>query len=183
MVRDSLKKYYYVFGLVAGTFVVVLILSLFVIKPLVSTVLSMNEENNNLNTTLISLKAKQEALNKLKGQETQLENDSQTVSNALPTQADIGRLFIQLDSIAKASGGNLKSVTTSSSADNTANGVTAITYSIPLDMPNYFAFKQFITNAQGALRLLSIDGVGVNASSTGALTLNISARSYTRASQ
>ena len=182
MVSESSNKYNYFLTVVVGTVVGLILTGFFVIQPLYNTATKVAAEKKTKEATLSEMKARLEVLNKLSDQEEKLKADSQTVSNSLPTQEDIGRLFIQLDSIAKQSGGNLKSVSqiTGQSVDASGAGFTEQSYSIPLEMSSYFALKQFITNASDALRLLSISDLKIDANDAGALTVNMTAKSYVR---
>lgn len=132
-----------------------------------------------------TLTRKKEKLDGLKDKEEELKKQATLVSNALPKEEDVGRLFIQLDGLVRASNGNLKSVSTptapvSTDANLASAGITKTAFSLPLDLPTYFDLKSFITNSTSALRLLSISDITISASDSGAMNVNITANSYTR---
>jgi len=184
MVKEQTGRYSYAISVAAATVVILVVAGLFVVKPLWDTVSKMDKEKKAKADTLTEMKRRETVLLSLKDKEEQLKKDSETISNALPTQGDIGRLFIQLDSLATASGGSLKSVAqtsnTATSSDSSVAGITEQTYAIPLDMPTYFALKQFITSSEAALRLLSITNLKIDVSDAGKMSVNIIAKSYAR---
>ncbi len=183
MVKDQVIKYNYAVIVASGAAVALLLAGIFIVKPLLETVGKMDKEKQAKSATLAEMKKRESVLLGLKDQEDQLTKDSETITNALPTQADIGRLFIQLDTLAKDSGGTLKSVSqtnTQAPAKSTFSGVAENTYSIPVEMPTYFALKQFIANSKDALRLLSIENLKISSTEAGQLSVSITAKSYAR---
>lgn len=182
MAKVNFGKYNYAAIVVGAIVVGSLLASLVVIKPLASNLINLNKKNKEKSIQLQELQAKEQVLLEKKDQEAQLAEDSETVSNALPSENEIGGLFIQLDAIAKASGGSLKSVMqTTGGTSGMSKNIVENSYSIPLEMPTYFALKQFMTSADSALRLLTIESMKIDASDSGSLTVNLIAKSYARA--
>lgn len=158
-----------------------------IVNPLYKSVIKSGEELASREQLLTDLTNKKNKLDELKDKEAELKKQATLVSNALPKDEEIGRLFIQLDSLAKLSNGRLKSVTKSTSTAVTGNtenlssaGITKTVYTLPLDLPTYFDLKSFIANSDTALRLFSINDFNISASEAGALTVNLTANSYTR---
>ncbi len=183
MVKEQVIKYNYAAIVAGGTVAALLFAGIFVMKPLIETVGKMDKEKQVRAATLADMKKRESVLLGLKDQEDQLTKDSETITNALPTQADIGRLFIQLDTLAKESGGTLKSVSQTNKQEaskSTFSGVIENSYSIPVEMPTYFALKEFISNSKDALRLLSIENLKISSTDTGQLSVGITAKSYAR---
>jgi Tfp pilus assembly protein PilO len=144
---------------------------------------------------LNKLESQESKLESLKNQETELDQEAATVSEALPTTNDVGRLFIQLSDLANNAGGSISGVTggttvgttsTTSPASTTATtsasvpGVEVLTYSMPISFSSYFNFKNFLTSASSALRLISVNNITVSASSTGEITAGLNLTTYMR---
>lgn len=185
--EKNMQKYKYFLTLLGITVVGTIAVWFLVLSPLIKTTSSAGTELKSKQTEYDSLVAKKNKLDTLKDQEAELKAKAETVSNALPSSEEIGRLFIQLDGLAQSSNGKLKSVTKVStttedaSASNLASaGITKNVYSLPLDLPSYFDLKSFIANSQSALRLFSINDFSISASDSGALTVGLTANSYTR---
>lgn len=158
-----------------------------IISPLYKSVGKAGKELASKEQQYTDLKDKKSKLDELKDKEAELKKQAAIVSNALPKDEEIGRLFIQLDALAKASNGKLRSVTKSNIATVTgdtsnlsASGITKTVYTLPLDLPTYFDLKSFIASSSSALRLFSIDDFNISASNAGALTVSLTANSYTR---
>jgi Tfp pilus assembly protein PilO len=183
MVKKDNSEYNFAILLGAGALVVGLILIFAIIKPLYDKNSEMRQEKTKREAELTRLQNREKVLLSLKDRAADIREDSERVSRALPTSSDIGRLFIQLDELAKVSGGNLKSVSESNSTTTGAlvsPGVTATEYSLPMEMPSYFALKKFFESSEEALRLLSIDNIRIDANEAGAMSVNISAKAYKR---
>jgi Tfp pilus assembly protein PilO len=160
-----------------------------IISPLYANTQQSKVQLDAKNQEYTALKDKKSKLDQLKSQETELKAQATLVSNALPKDEEIGRLFIQLDALAKASNGTLRSVTKTiatataaptSTASLDSAGISKTVYSLPLELPTYFDLKTFIASSQSALRLFSINDFNISASNAGALTINLTANSYTR---
>jgi len=181
-----LKTYGYALAVGSITFVGAIVAYFLIIGPLYK-----NTEKSKLELTakeekydgLVTKKAR---LDELKDKEAELKAQAVVVSNALPKEEEVGRMFIQLDALAKSSNGTLKSVSksTTATADSTGNldsaGITKTVYTLPLDLPTYFDLKSFIANSSSALRLFSIGDFSISASPEGSMTVNLTANSYTR---
>jgi Tfp pilus assembly protein PilO len=183
MVKKQINEYNYALYLGLGTAVVALFVSFIIIKPLFDKNSELRNTKSTQNAKLEKLLEKEKVLVSLKDKSSEIKTNSERVSSALPSSSDIGRLFIQLDELAKISGGSLKSVGTNTntvSETQAIPGINELTYSLPLDMPSYFALKKFFESSEEALRLLSITDVRIDSSDSGALSVNLSAKSYTR---
>ena len=182
-----LKNYGYAL-IVSGSLFVVTILTWFlIISPLYTNVKKSGAELASKEQQYTDLTNKKNRLDELKDKEVELKKQATIVSNALPKNEDIGRLFIQLDALARSSNGVLSSVnksTTSfdagSSTDLPSSGITKTVYTLPLSLPTYFDLKTFISDSQAALRLFNINNFNISASDAGALTVILTANSYTR---
>lgn len=183
----KLQKYQYA-AVVAGlTFLGAIAVWFIVLSPLYTSTKNAGVELAAKDQNYKDLVAKKEKLDKLKDQEAELKKQAATVSNALPKNEEIGRLFIQLDALAKNSNGKLRSVVKSGVAgatpaanDLSSTGITKTVYTLPLDLPTYFDLKNFIKSSETALRLFSINDFNIAASDAGALTVTLTANSYTR---
>jgi len=184
-------NYSYIIWVSLGTVVVVLLIAFLVIKPSISKAKTTNLELTARKTELQALEDKKSKLDTLKDKEEELKADAETVKNALPENKDAGRLFIQIDKLAKENGGTVKSVNEGSntgSADQTGvastatglEGVQKLTYSAPIDFNSYFNFKDFITKSETALRLVNIDNFSIKSNETGLLATNLNFTTYVR---
>jgi len=172
--------------LITGTILVGILVSAIVILPLYNSASSVTKEADQKTTELASLKSKKSVLDGLKDQEAQLKKSAGLVTSALPTDSDVGGLFIQVDALASQSGGKVLSITGASAAATTTatktgfSGIQKYTYSVPVSFPNYFALKDFINGSKSALRLLNIDDIGISASDTGSIQAIMNITAYTR---
>jgi Tfp pilus assembly protein PilO len=182
-----LKTYKYSLSLGAITLVGAIAIGFLVISPLYKKTQSSATELAAKEVQYEELVVKKTKLDGLKDKEAELKKQAALVSDALPKDEEVGRMFIQLDALAKASNGSLKSVSkttanvsTDTSADLSSAGITKTVYSLPLTLPTYFDLKSFIANADSALRLISINDLNISASDTGSITVNLTANAYTR---
>lgn len=185
--NKTLKTYRYAIILGASAFVGAIAVYFLVVSPLYKSTQKAGVELATNEQTYKDLVARKAKLDGLKNKEIELKKQAEMVSNALPKEEEIGRMFIQLDGLAKDSNGSLKSVTKSSagasadsSADIASTGITKTVYSLPLTLPTYFDLKSFIANSSSALRLFSINDFNISATDAGAMTVNLTANSYTR---
>jgi Tfp pilus assembly protein PilO len=184
--NKTIKTYSY--ALILGFFTIVgaIIIYFLIISPLYASTQKSGNELETKEKKYTELTDKKNKLDELKDKEDELKQQASIVSNALPKEEEIGRLFIQLDGLAKLSNGTLKSVTksagnvTSDTAELGNTGINKTVYSLPLDLPTYFDLKTFIAESRSALRLFSINDFNITSSSAGALTVNLTANSYTR---
>ena len=181
------KSYGYAVILGVVTFFGAIGIYFFIISPLYTNTQKSGVELSVKEKEYESLQAKKSKLDSLKGKQEELKKQAAVVSNALPKEEDVGRLFIQLDGLVRASSGTLKSVTTVSVNTNTgdtanlaAAGITKTVFTLPLELPSYFDLKSFISDSKSALRLLSISDFNISATDSGALNVNLTANSYTR---
>lgn len=181
-----LKNYGYAIMLGGITVFGALMLFFLIVKPLY---LSTEKAKTDLTAKEHQYKAlvdKKAKLDELKDREEELKKQAAIVSNALPKEEEIGRLFIQLDGLAVSSNGKLKSVTKTTTSTNTSGsaissaGIVKTVYTLPLELPTYFDLKSFIASSQSALRLFSINDFNITASNAGALSVSLTANSYTR---
>lgn len=193
-VKDKSRNNKYTYAVVLSVVLVlgVVLLSLFVIKPLFADAQKVTKEVKDKKTELTKLQDKKAKLEALKDKEEELKKQAATISNALPESKDIGRLFIQINDIATGSGGTVKSVAESGSATagatTTATPTTQTTfgnvqqsiYTIPIDFGSYFDWKNFVTKTETALRLVSIGDFTVNATDSGTMTSSVTITTYTR---
>lgn len=184
--NKTLKTYSYALILGFSTIVGAVIIYFLVVSPLYASTQKSGVELETKEAKYTELTNKKNKLNELKDKEEELKKQAAVVSNALPKEEEIGRLFIQLDGLAKSSNGTLKSVTKSAGSTTTDTtelstaGINKTIYSLPLDLPTYFDLKTFIADSGAALRLFSINDFNITASDAGALTVNLTANSYTR---
>lgn len=181
-----LKTYSYALTVGLSVFVATIAAYFLIISPLYKNTQKAGVELAAKEQKYADLKDKKEKLDSLKGQEAELKKQAEVVSNALPKEEEVGRFFIQLDALATSSNGKLKSVTkTTTSADTSSSaissaGITKTVYTLPLELPTYFDLKSFIENSHSALRLFSINDFNITASNAGALSVSLTANSYTR---
>jgi len=179
----------YSYALILGACVIVGTLGVWflIVSPLYKTTQRAGTELTTKENKYSELTNKKDRLDELKDKEVELKKQAEIVSNALPKEEEIGRLFIQLDGLVRTSNGKLKSVSKSTSVSDTGNtsnldsaGIVKTVYSLPLDLPTYYDLKSFILNSSSALRLFSINDFNITATDAGALTVNLTANSYTR---
>lgn len=182
-----MQKYGYSIILGAVTVLGALLVGFLIIKPLYNNTQKSKAELALKESQYTALKNKKDRLDELKDKEDELKKQAAMVTGALPKEEEIGRLFIQLDGLAKASNGKLKSVTKTTAVAATGDttnlssaGITKTVYNMPLELPMYFDLKSFIANSQSALRLVNINDFNITATNAGALTVNLTANSYTR---
>jgi len=182
-----MKKYGYSVILGIVTVLGAIIVWFVIIGPLYANTQKSKAELEVKEAQYTALKNKKDKLDELKDKEDELKKQAATVTSALPKEEEIGRLFIQLDGLAKASNGKLKSVTKSTATTATGNttnlssaGITKTVYNMPIELPMYFDLKSFIANSQSALRLFNINDFNITATNAGMLTVNLTANSYTR---
>lgn len=183
----KLQKYQYAAVVGGVTLVGVIVAWFLILSPLYASTKNSGVELATKEKNYSDLVAKKDKLDKLKDQEAELKKQATTVSDALPKDEEVGRLFIQLDALAKGSNGKLRSVVKTTSTSSTTGttelattGITKTVYTLPLDLPTYFDLKSFINNSESALRLFSINDFNITASDAGALTVTLTANSYTR---
>jgi len=181
-----LKTYQYALVLGAVTLVGAIAVYFLAIAPLYKKTQAAGIELTTKEQKYDDLVAKKKKLDGLKDREAELKKQAEMVSNALPKQEEVGRMFIQLDALAKSSNGSLRSVSKSTAAAADANaslsatGITKTTYTLPLSLPTYYDLKNFIANSDQALRLFSINDISIAATDAGAMTVNLTANAYTR---
>ena len=190
MVENKLtkNKYFYSTAVIVITILGVLGLFFAVITPFYSKAGSLTSEAKTKQTELKMLEDKKTKLEALKSKEEELNKDAETVRNALPEQKDVGRLFIEFDNMARSSGGVIKSVseniattTTTTEAVGSSAGLVKIGYKVPIDFKDYFGFKDFVTKAEKALRIIGIDDYSITVNETnGGLTVDLSTSTYVR---
>jgi Tfp pilus assembly protein PilO len=185
--NKTLKTYKYALILGASTLVGTVAVYFLIVSPLYKKMEQAGLELTAKEETYEGLVAKKAKLDGLKDKEAELKKQAEMVSNALPKEEEIGRMFIQLDALAKSSNGVLRSVSKSnagavaeSSADIASAGITKTIYSLPLTLPTYYDLKTFIADSRSALRLFSINDFNISASDAGAMTVSLTANSYTR---
>lgn len=183
-------KYFYSTVVIALTVVVTIALFFLVISPFFSKAQSLTADAKVKQEELDKLEAKKAKLDELKSREEELKANAEKVRNALPEEKDVGRLFIEFDNMAKATGGTIKVVSEgggstgsapgqTSSSDIGSTGIQKITYTIPVTFKDYFGLKDFVNRTETALRLLKINGYQITVNDTG-VTGNFTADSFVR---
>lgn len=173
------KKYRYILIMSAVIFFGTLLSFFLVVKPLYNKSKTLNTEAKTKQANLDALEDKKAKLEALAVKEEQLKEDVKKVEAALPEASQVGRLFIQIDQIAKASNGVVKSVTESGAAASTTEVATTetvskLTYNSPLQFKNYFDFKNFITASETALKIMDITDFDINSKEDFSATLTSS---------
>lgn len=186
------NKYFYSTAVFAVTAVAVVILFFVVINPFFTKAQELTTEAKAKQTELKKLEDKKVKLEALKSREDELKKDAETVRNALPEQKDVGRLFIEFDNMAKASGGSIRSITeaaggtagtepTATTVGSASSGLQKISYTIPVDFTDYFGFKDFVTKAETALRIIGVNDFSVNVGETGGgISASLNTTTYVR---
>ncbi len=183
----------YIYATTMGIILVlaVILLSLFVIKPLYGSAKKVTTDVKDKQEELQKLEEKKVKLEGLKDREEELKAQSEKISDALPQTKDVGRLFIQINDTATGSSGSVKSVNEGSGGVDVAaspapteqqavGSIQRTTYSVPIDFGTYFDWKNFVGKVETALRLVSIGDFSVRASEAGAINSNITITTYTR---
>ncbi|MCX6328225.1 MAG: hypothetical protein NTZ85_01740 [Bacteroidia bacterium] len=182
----------YLFAITISLLIVFVIIAAFflAIKPLYLKSKKISAELKVKQEQLQELKDKKVKLETLKDKEGQLKKDAENVKNALPSDSDVGRLFIQLDDIIKTSNGSTKSISGSSGTTTTAGtpmetitnsvGITTTSYNTTVDFPSYFEFISFLNKMENALRLVTINNINVSANESGLISTTLDLVTYTR---
>jgi hypothetical protein len=175
------KKYNYALIVGGLTFLGILLATFLVVRPLYLSAGKLTKEAGSKQANLDKLKDKKTKLEELKSKEAELKADSDTVAAALPEGKDAGRLFIQFDELVKSSAGQVKSVSEGSNATTTQaiGSVNAVSYTVPVTMPDYFSLKNLIAKSESALRLINIDTLNIK-SSNGAIDATLNVVTFTR---
>jgi Tfp pilus assembly protein PilO len=183
------NKYFYSVTVIILTVVVTLGLFFLLIMPFFNKAKELTAETSLKKQELEKLEEKKSKLEELKTREEELKLQAEKVENALPTEKDVGRLFIQLDNLARGNGGTVASVseggnvTTTKVTPDTGEGgptIERVSYTFPVDFGTYFNLKDFVTKSETALRLLAIKGLTINASNEGKIGSNFSIDTYIR---
>lgn len=177
------KKYYYSIILGVCTLLGLLVGVFLIIRPLYSNSQKITKEYKEKTAILDELKDKKAKLEELKSKEEQLKADAEKVEAALPQAKDVGRLFIEVDQVAKESSGSVKSVSEGSGVNSTptSEGINKISYSVPASFPDYFKLKEFIMRTEQALRIVDISGLDMTTAQTGgAMDVKFTANTYVR---
>ncbi len=180
------NKYAYAVGLGAATFLIAIFAFLVIISPFYSKAKKLTAEAKTKKQELTYLTDKKSKLEELKNKEDELKQKAELVRNALPEDKDVGRLFIQLDELARSNKGLIKSVSEAGAANmavTTETGVAGVqknVYSVPIEFNKYEDYKTFITKAENALRLINVDSVSIKAKDTGELSVTLDTTAYSR---
>jgi len=186
----SNNKYNYAIMLGVAGFIGVVLISLFIIKPLYNNSAKLKLEASAKDARYQSLEKKKSSLSALKVKEAELKAQASVVADALPADKEVGKLFIQLDELVAQSSGTLQSVTEiegsldySGQTTSTETGLDSIqkyTYALPVLLPDYTSFKKFISKSESALRLFSIKSIDISAGDTGNINATVTANTFTR---
>ncbi|MDD5693547.1 MAG: hypothetical protein WC437_02895 [Patescibacteria group bacterium] len=180
------NKYTYSVGLGAATFLIAILAIFLIISPFYAKAKKLTTEAKVKKQELNYLTEKKSKLEDLKNREDELKQNAELVRSALPENKDVGRLFIQLDELARSNKGVIKSVAEAGMANATVTtetnfpGVQKNTYSVPIEFNNYFDYKAFIVKSENALRLLNIDEVSIKAKDTGEISASLTTSAYSR---
>ncbi len=184
----EVKKYNYAIMLSTAGAIFSILIIFFAIKPLYQKNILLSSESKEKKIRYDNLITKKSNLAALKNKEAELRGMAEKVRSALPEAKEIGRLFIQLDSLVSESGGNIQSVSETNSEIVSAQTATAsafagidkYSYGMPLSFPSYFSFKNFLINSESALRILNIDSMDVSASDDGAINATLIVNTFVR---
>jgi Tfp pilus assembly protein PilO len=183
----SNDKYKYTVMLSIGILLGAILVSVFIIKPLYKSSSKLKAEVTSKDIRYESLVKKKNSLSSLQSREQELKAQAAVVGNALPSNKEVGKLFIQMDKLAGQSNGFLQSVSESennldytTSSETVLEGVQRYTYSLPISFSDYTSFKGFLRRSEIALRLLSIKSIDIKASETGAIDALVTTDTFTR---
>lgn len=178
------NPYTYLVSVIAITLLVVIVAVAFVLIPCIKKVSTLSTELKSVQqekTFLTKRKASLEALNNDK--EDYLKQ-SEIVLNALPENKEVGKLFVQVDQIATSSNSTIENFSENALATevtkNVLPGVTKISYTSDVKIGDYFSFKEFLTKFEGALRLVTIDGVSITSDDTGSIKATLTVSTFVR---
>jgi Tfp pilus assembly protein PilO len=177
--KNKNKKYNYAIIVGAVTFVGLIIVVFAIIRPLYLKSQALTAEVKAKQATLDQLKDKKQKLAALKDREAELKQDAETVQAALPDSAEVGRLFIQINEMVKATGGNVSSVSGSPVPQGDTGVISKVNYTVPVSFPNYFNFKDFVIKSEQALRLFDITDFSIS-TANGSVSSSLSANTYVR---
>jgi Tfp pilus assembly protein PilO len=180
------NKYAYSVGLGLATVLIVILAVFLLILPFYSKAKKLTTENKTKKQELTYLTDKKAKLEKLINREDELKQKAELVRNALPESKDVGRLFIQLDELARENKGIIKSIVEGGAINQAVSlqtnivGVEKNSYSVPIEFNNYFDYMNFIEKAENALRLINIDRVSIKAKDSGEISVSLTTTAYSR---
>lgn len=181
---SRLQEYKYA-AVVIGIGVLALLILIFVaLVPSWKKLSKTTEDLKSAQAEQEKLIVKLDNLKQLKKKEKELEEKNAKVLAALPEDNDVSRLFVEFEGIAESSGLAVKSVSESAATGTTPTGsiIVPVSYTISATSPDYASLKSALSKFEEALRLISITGVDVSASSGegGGLSVNFSVTAYKR---
>lgn len=167
MVEKKLDKYYWVFGVIIITAIVLILAFVFAINPSFKSIGKTTKELKEKQQELKVSEEKLEKLKVLKVKEDELREQSRVVFRAIPNKKEIGDAFIQLNGLIseskgnneEASGNNASTSGSSGSSSGTSivqppTGVSSLTYEADVTFPDYQNFKSMLSNTENALRFV-----------------------------
>lgn len=174
------KKSANIFIGLAITIVCVILVGIFVIRPLFRDNSLKEKIIEAKRTNLSILKDKESKLSELSSKKDEIEENTRKVLAALPEHQDKARLLVQFEGLASRSNIYLKGATeeaTGTSSEekvsNISSGISEISYNLRFT-GTYNDFKNFLINAQKALRILRINKIELKPASEGGNYLDIS---------
>lgn len=186
MAKLETKDYSYILVASFLTFILVLLISWFGIKPLWENNKKLSEGARIKKEELNYLEFKEKKLKELEDKKEELEEQKEKALSALPQDKDEPRIFTQISEMAKSSGSSVSSVSISeNTSGNTGDtseqpSVSQDIKEVPLGISfkgNYSSFKSFLEKAESALRILSIDSMDISGDSN-SLSVSFEGRTF-----
>ncbi len=173
MVKEGVRYYYYPVVIIVITFIIALLFIFLGIRPLIKSNKRLTTEVTTRKSQLSQLEKKKEVLVNLKAKEAEVESDKEKIKAALPSDKDLPKLLVQITGLSNDSGLLLKSITLKEDATKTSSGeseseetISEISdFEASLNTTGIYSnFKDFLTKAENALRLVNINGFNLSLS-------------------
>lgn len=182
---NPFEEYKYSVLVGVGSFILFMALIFAVGKPLWTSYKKTSQTLKEKKAVLVKLEEKLDNLKKLKSKETEIKEKYQRVLNALPTDKDVARLFIQFEKVANDNGLLVTSIQESggstSSTQAASDTVRAVSYTMNGTATDYKSLKGALGKLEEALRILNVSRISI--SSSGNLNSSITVSTYLRSEE
>lgn len=187
MVEKKIEKYYWIGGVIGVTLIIMILAVIFIISPSFKSISKVSKELKENKENLKVAEQKLEKLKELKVREDEIREQSLIVYRAIPTKKEVGDLFIQLNGIVLAAGGNGTKTTGENSNNSTSSnagtvsitpnpqGVNSMIYKSEVTFPSYGNFKIMLDNSEKSLRFIHLDNFKIDSKDSFKTTLTYKA--------
>jgi Tfp pilus assembly protein PilO len=184
---NTFEEYKYAALVGMGSLVILLILIFAVGMPLYKEYQKSSATLKEKKTELARLEVKLANLKEHKKNEVKIKEDNKKVMDALPTDKDVARLFVQFENIATQNGVLISSVTESSGQESTAasgesvSAIKAVSYNVEAKSIDYQSLKNALAQLEKALRILNVSAIDASSTDIGpVLNTKLTVSTYLR---